>query len=161
MKYLLCGFICVFFATMTWSQDSHKGSDPGDWLESKNFIFKAETVTPSRGRVRQLNSPYDLVVKPDTVTAFLPYFGRAYVAPIDPSQGGIKFTTSEFDYELKKGRKKNWEVTIKPSGAQDVQYLYLTVYDNARATLRVVTVNRQPISFSGTVEEGTAAKKGF
>ena len=57
-------------------------------VESKNYIFKAESVNPQRGRFRYLTSAeYDLVVTSDTVIAYLPYFGRAYSAPINPSEG--------------------------------------------------------------------------
>lgn len=149
------------FAMIAGAQEEKGSAKVREWLESKNFIFKAESVIPARGRLRQLTSPYDLVVKPDTVVAFLPYFGRAYVAPIDPSESGIKFTATDFDYTVKPGKKERWEVTIRPKEAQDVQEMYLTVFNNGKASLRVNSVNRQTISYNGYVEEGNAGKKGF
>lgn len=131
-------------------------------VETKNFVFKAESVTTQRGRFRQLTSDYDLVVKNDSVISFLPYFGRAYTAPVSTSEDGIKFTSSHFDYTAKKGKKQRWEITIKPGDAQDVQELYLTVFDNGKATLRVNSINREAISFSGYILPGKKEdKKGF
>ncbi|HRO69475.1 MAG TPA: DUF4251 domain-containing protein [Chitinophagaceae bacterium] len=130
-------------------------------LETKNFIFKAETVSPARGRTRQLTTEYDVVVKPDTVICYLPYFGRAYTAPIDPSDGGIKFTSAEFNYILEKRKKQRWDLTITPKDARDVQALYFTIFENGRASLRVNSTNRQGISFNGYVVKGKAEKRGF
>lgn len=128
-------------------------------IESKNYVFKAESVSPPRGRFRQLTSEYDLVVSGDTVIAFLPYFGRAYSAPINPSEGGIKFTSSDFEYKVEKKKKRGWEIFIKPKDVSDGQELYLTIFDNNRATLRVNSVNRESISFNGYIMEGKEKEK--
>jgi hypothetical protein len=131
-------------------------------LESKNFVFKAESVNPPRGRFRQLTSDYDLVVTGDTVIAYLPYFGRAYSAPINASEGGIKFTSSNFDYTVDKKKKRSYEILIKPNDAPEVQALYLTVFDNNKASLRVNSLNRESISFNGYIIPGKErAKKAF
>ena len=42
-----------------------------------------------------LSPYYYLKVSKDTVVAYLPYFGRAYTAPADPTEGGIKFTSTK------------------------------------------------------------------
>ena len=128
-------------------------------LETKNFIFKAQTVNPQRGRLRQLTSEYDVVVTNDTVIAFLPYFGRAYSAPINPSEGGIKFTSGKFGYSLAAGKKKSWTLKIKPDDIKDVQDLYFTIFDNKKATLLVNSLNRESILFNGYIIEGKDQQK--
>src|SRR5687767_6453926 len=57
-------------------------------VDAKRFTFKAQSVHPQRGRVVQLNSEYDLKVAGDTLRSYLPYFGRAYSAPLDGRGGG-------------------------------------------------------------------------
>ncbi len=128
-------------------------------LQSKNFIFEAESVTPQRGRYRVLTSQYDLVVTSDTVVAFLPYFGRAYSAPVNSSEGGIKFTATEFDYTLMKGKKQSWDITIKPKNVPDIQDLFLNVFENGRASLHVNSINRESILFNGYIKEGKQTDK--
>jgi len=131
-------------------------------IETKNFVFKAESVTPQRGRMRQLTPEYDVVLRPDTITSFLPYFGRAFTASINSSEGGIKFTATNFDYTVSPKKKNRWEITIKPKDVNDVRELYLTVFDNGRATLQVSSNNRESISFNGFLQEGNPiAKKAF
>ena len=121
-------------------------------VEAKNYIFKAQTMTPARGSLHQLTSEYDLTVKGDSVVAYLPYFGRAYSAPIN-SEGGINFTSAKSGYTLKQ-KKNRYEITIEPGDVTDVQQLYLDIYENGRANLRVVSINRQSISYGGYIVEG-------
>lgn len=119
-------------------------------VETQNYVFKAQQAMPSAGRTRQLNTDYDLRVSKDSVASWLPYFGRAYQAPMDPTKGGIQFTSTDFDYSTNP-RNDGWEITIKPKDTRDVQELFLTVFKNGSATLRVSSISRQPISFGGVV----------
>lgn len=158
-KYML---ITVFSGILGLANAQEKNDTPVETLiESKNYVFKAQSVSPPRGRFTQLTSDYDLVVSGDSVTAFLPYFGRAF-APVTPSDGGIKFSTANVGYEAAKRKKSGWEIVIRPKDGNDVQTLYLTVFDNRRASLRVSSVNRESITFNGYILEGKAkTKKAF
>lgn len=129
-------------------------------VEAKNFVFKADYVNPQTGRSRNLTSEYDLTIKPGEVISYLPYFGRAYSAPIN-SEGGIKFTSTDFDYKLLKQKEHSWDISIRPKDANDVQEMFLTVFDNGTASLRVNSLNRQSISFRGYIVAGKEEKKAF
>jgi hypothetical protein len=161
MKYIITTALMVMLATIIQAQEK-KEQTTQQIVESKNYIFKAESVNPQRGQLRHLTSEYDLVVTSDTVTAYLPYFGRAYAAPIDPSEGGIKFTSADFNYTVEKKKRRSWQIMIKPKDASDIQALYLTIFDNNKATLRVNSLNRESISFNGYITEGKEKdKKAF
>ena len=121
-------------------------------INEQKFVFNAQTVMPSSGRTRQLTSNYDLTISKDSVASWLPYFGRAFQAPMDPTKGGIQFTSTDFDYTPAQ-RNDGWDITIKPKDTRDVQELYLTVFKNGNATLRVSSISRQPISFGGVITE--------
>ena len=139
------------FAFQPLQAQDHKKKAVVDLVESQQYVFTAQTMVPARGGVRYLTSSYDLAVSKDTVQAFLPYFGRAYAAPVDPSGGPLKFTSTDFMYEVKKGKKGKWDVVIKPKDIRYGEQLFLTIYDNGSATLRVMSNNRQPISFNGYI----------
>lgn len=158
MKRIITG---VLFSVLTFTAIAQEKGEQGIQraIETRNFVFKASSATPQRGRITQLTSEYDLIVRPDTVISFLPYFGRAFTAPINPSEGGIKFTSSDFVYSSSQTKKGGWEIKITPKGISDVSDLYLTVFENGNATLRVNSVNRTPISFNGFVEEGKPIEK--
>jgi len=121
-------------------------------VESQNYDFKAQSALPMSGRTRQLTGgDYDLRVTKETIVSYLPYFGRAYTAPIDPSKGGIQFTSKDFDYTIANGKKGGWDIQIKPKDYQDVQQLSLSISEDGYANLQVTSTSRQPISFYGTI----------
>ena len=146
-------FILLFLTVFTIHGFSQVAKPELDRLiTDKIFVFKAQTALPLGGQARPLTGEYDIVVTPDSVVAYLPYFGRAY--NIDPfnSEGGIKFTSTDFVYTQKDRKKKGWQVMIKPRDNADIQQLFLSVSPTGYATLQVTSNNRQPISFNGFVE---------
>jgi hypothetical protein len=122
-------------------------------INTRRFSFVAERVNPMRGSSRILTDNYDVIVKPDTVVCYLPYFGRAYQAPIDPSKGGLDFKSYSFSYNVTLNNKDEWQVYINPKDHPDVQQLYFQVFGNGTATLNVVNTNRDPISFYGHIKK--------
>jgi hypothetical protein len=125
----------------------------GNMINTRRFSFVAERVNPLRGSSRILTDYYDVTVKPDTVICYLPYFGRAYQAPIDPSKGGLDFKSYQFSYNVTLKNKDEWQVYINPKDQPDVQQLYFQVFGNGTATLNVVNTNRDPISFYGHIKK--------
>lgn len=125
-------------------------------VEKSEFTFNATYVHPTGYRSMSLSPRYDVRVKPDTVVVFLPYFGRAYTAPIHPDDGGIKHTGTDFEYSYKAGKKKgNWSVDIKFNDSKRDLVLFFDIWENGTSRLTVSDTNRQSISFSGdlTVEK--------
>jgi len=122
-------------------------------LQSKRFVFEARSVSPVGGPTRQLLSSYDLTVKGDSIISFLPYFGRAYVAPMTSADAGLRFTSTDFSYQATPRRKGGWHIKIKPDDVNNVQQLNLTVFESGQASLQVTSNNRQAISFMGEIRE--------
>ncbi len=118
-------------------------------VDSQKFVFVAESVNPLHGRYRNLTSSYDVSVFKDSLVSYLPYFGRAYTAPINPSEGGINFTSSNFSYDVIQTKSDKWDVTIKPHDVREIQQLNFTIFDNGSASLIVTSSSKDPISFSG------------
>ena len=120
-------------------------------IEGKHFVFHAQTALPSSGRSRTLTSDYDLRVSPDTLISNLPYYGRAYSVPYGSGDGGFNFTSTQFDYAATPGKKKGWNISIKPKDVNDFREFSLSISDNGYGSLQVLTNNRQPISFNGYI----------
>jgi len=155
MKLILALLLVTPFVTSAQSKTEDKKAAKlaaiKNMVESQNYIFKAQSASPMGGRVRQLTSDYDVKVTKENIVSYLPYFGRAYSAPIDPTKGGIQFTSKNFDYTLTPGKKDGWSALIKPKDYSDVQQMTLTISSTGYASLQVTSTNRQPISFNGTV----------
>ena len=118
-------------------------------VETKNYIFKAQSASPQRGGFRQLTSEYDFVVRPDTLVSYLPYYGRSFSAPINTNDAGLQFTSMSYEYSVKNKKKNRWDITIKPKDITRIRDLNLTVFDNGRASLRVNSNDREAITFDG------------
>ena len=130
-------------------------------VESGQYIFVAEFAIPMSGRTITLTSEYDLAVSRDSLIAYLPYYGRAYQAPLDPAQGGIKFTSVKFDYKTTKAKKGSWDISMATKDQSDNNRLSLHIASNGRATLVVTGTFRQSITFTGYIKENPKPKKAF
>jgi hypothetical protein len=142
--------IAAGLSSRVHAQDS-KDSSIQKMIETKHYIFKAQSALPQRGGLRNLTSSYDMQVIGDSIVTYLPYFGRAYVAPIDPTEGGIKFTSTNFSYTTKQ-EKDGWDITILPKDTRDVKQMYLSVSTKGYAKLQVISNNRESITFNGYVD---------
>jgi hypothetical protein len=122
-------------------------------MDAKRYTFSANYVLPQRGGGRQLTSEYDLRVTPDSVVSFLPYFGRAYFdVPYGGGDGGIKFTSTKFTYDVKEKKKGGWEISIRPTDVKNIDRLLLNISADGYASLSVNSTNRDFITFDGYIK---------
>src|SRR5215203_3189394 len=144
--------VLVFANSTIHAQD--KDSERRSLVESKRFVFKAQSVSPASAPLRQLNGDnYDLKVLGDSLVSYLPYFGRAYTAPTPGTTGGYNFTSTKFDYTSKNRKKGGWDITLKPKDVTDFREFGLTISQNGTASLRALSNNRQLISYNGFITE--------
>ena len=122
-----------------------------EMINSQQYRFLAKNMVPQTGRSRVLTENYTLNVNKEEVNADLPYIGKAYSAPMNPADGGVKFVSKDFGYEMKPRQKGGWDIIIKPKESQYVRECDLTVFENGNANLVVLSNNRQSISFSGVL----------
>jgi hypothetical protein len=118
-------------------------------VNSKHYTFKAERMNPQRGGQKYLTSDYFLRVAGDSLVSALPYFGRAYTAPINPEDAGYNFTSTSFDYTVSNGKKNSYHVTIHTKDKFNTADFILTIYNNGNADLQVTSNDKQPISYIG------------
>jgi hypothetical protein len=147
-------FLAMVMLLASWqvllAQDK-KQEDVVEMIKNQQYVFKAQTVFPAPARFQQLNYDYDVKISKDTMQSYLPYFGRAYTAPIDQTKGTLDFTSTKFEYQVEDRKKGGWNITVKPKDNREVQQYYFTIQENGSATLRVLSNNRQPISFNGYI----------
>ena len=122
-------------------------------VNSSQFTFVADRLTPLRGTTRFLTNYYYLTVNKDKLNSFLPFLGRIYHPLLDPSEGPLRFTSTRFTYTVTPKSKNGWEVMIKPSDYQNVEQMEFDIFDNGTANLNVTSTDRDDISFSGRIEK--------
>lgn len=121
-------------------------------VESSDFTFKASYAHPTGYKSVYLSPYYDVKILPDTIRAYLPYYGRAYRAPMDPREGGYNFTSTEFQYRYQPGKRKgNWIAEITILDLDRAVSFNFDIWESGSARLVVTDMNRQPISFQGDV----------
>ena len=162
--FITCFSVITFSECSTAQKNSEDKSDSKklaikNMVDSQHFVFVAQSVTPLRGQFRNLTSLYDVKISKDTMVSYLPYFGRAYTAPLNPSETGLDFTSTNFSYSASPHKKKGWDVVIKPKDNTDIQQFLFTIYDNGSAYLNVTSISRDPISFNGYIKKEEKKKK--
>ncbi|WP_207532549.1 DUF4251 domain-containing protein [Desertivirga arenae] len=133
-------------------KEKTKAAEIQKLLDSKRFTFKAQTAQPLRGGTINLTSDYELVIKKDSLQSYLPFFGRAFTAPMNPSESPLIFNSTNFNYTAAAGKKgsKNITVELKDQNS-NVRRFYLSISGQGYATLQVLNSNRDPISFNGYI----------
>ena len=157
MKYLKYILPLVFIVDFSNAQDKkteqNETTNVESIVESSRFEFAAESASPMSGRTINLSTGYTFTVLPDSIISYLPYYGRAFQAPMDPEDAGIKFTSTDFTYAIKDKRKGGWNITVKPKDVKNSLQISLSVSANGRASLHIISSNRQAISFNGFIKK--------
>ena len=133
-------------------------------VNSQKYVFIANYVIPLGGGGFALTSYYDVKVGKDTISTFLPYFGRAFMANYGSINNGIQFTATKFTYKVTT-KKNNWDVLITPlennrmNDPLGVRLMRLSISPDGNATLQVNNTNRDAITFFGRIEEISKSDK--
>ncbi|KQR69800.1 DUF4251 domain-containing protein [Pedobacter sp. Leaf176] len=161
----------LFFALVAQAFSQTDKQTTAKIIADKSYIFTANTAMPMAnqdvsqvlrnlpgsqggGVINLSGAAYDFTVTPDSIVAYLPYYGRAFFAPYNPTEGGIKFKSKDFSYTQSKNKKGSYSVNIKTKDLKSENYqMVLTVSEKGYATLMVNSNNRQPINFSGILSE--------
>lgn len=128
-----------------------KAPDIKQLIESRNYVFVAQSAVPMSGGVIQLISPYDVKIASDTLTSELPYFGTAYTAPVGSTSSPLSFTSTDFEYSAEQTAKGNYNISIKVNTPQDPDQLNLSVSPTGYGSLTVSSTHRQSITFNGYI----------
>ncbi|MDD4631183.1 MAG: DUF4251 domain-containing protein [Proteiniphilum sp.] len=153
---VLSFMVLVFGAcgsTRTAAEKEQLAAEIRQAVEMSEFIFEATYAYPTGFRSVYLSPHYSVKVSPDTVKAYLPYYGRAYRAPMDPREGGFNFTSTNFKIVPFPGnRKDNWIMEVTFFDLDRPVTFRFDLWENGTARLDVNDMNRQTISFQGTIE---------
>jgi len=114
--------------------------------ELMNFV--AQQTTPASWELFNSTSGFFLSVSNDTISAHLPFFGRAFAA-----LSNIQFESTDFSYRLEKIKRGGWIAHISIYDATRRVDLVLEIATSGSARLSVNDNMRQQISFRGYIAE--------
>ena len=150
----LMAFVCL----SSYAQYGNEQKKPSisSIVQSRNYSFIPQSATTNKGKTIQLSYGYDLKLMKDSLSVYLPYYGRAYNAGYQANNDiGIEFNSHDFIYSADSTKKQSWEITIKPKGAK-VSSLFISVTANGYSIVRVTSNDRDPISYYGIIKENPA-----
>lgn len=162
LKYIVLLVSAVMLGSSTFAQTKTSAKDAAikQAIEAKHYKFVAQYADPQRGGHRYLNSDYDLRIRPDSVIAYLPYFGRGYFdIPYGSNDDGVKFTSTKFTYTSTVKKKGGWEVVIIPQDVKYMQKIILNISSNGNTYTQFQITNRDGIAFDGYIATKTNKEK--
>ena len=125
-----------------------------EMVDSKRFVFQAQSMTPLKGSMRTLSPGYTLKVSPDTITSDLPYAGRAFQAAYGSTDGGMKFKATDFDYTVKE-KKDSWTINIITKKVAGSPRVMISIFDNGNARIVISSSDRDSITYNGVINSGS------
>ena len=142
-------------ARQTTAESEAAAADIRNAIEVAEFRFVPRLANPSGFRSIHLQPNFDVRVSPDTVRVNMPFFGRAFRAPMHPTDGGFHFTSTDFEYSVVPARRAgNWLVQIVFRDLDRRIVFDFDIWENGSARLNIMDTDRQSISFQGEIELG-------
>lgn len=119
-------------------------------IATKRWHIDISSMNTLRYGSRAVTSDFYLELRGDTLRSYLPYLGDAHMPTMSPSIG-LNFEEPVLTYKESKP-KKFTQIDIDVRTREDSYHYAIEIYDNGQAYIRVRSMNRDPISFDGTLE---------
>lgn len=149
---LFFGLTAIYFlSAQAQDKKQQREQEVTQLVGSQHFSFRAQSALPLRGRSRQLTSDYRMKILKDSIICDLPYFGRSQNAPLDPSETGLQFTSTDFEYTKKDAKKGGWDISITFKDVKEPRRLTMSISSSGYASIQVPGTNRDPIAFNGEI----------
>ena len=146
---LVVPVLLMLNTTVSAQSADQKAAEVKQLIESKKYVFVIQSASPVSGGTIQLNTYYNLYINKDSLVSYLPYFGRAYRAEIGSTRSPLDFISTDFTYTAKRLKKGGYEINIELKDQNDAKHINLSISSSGYGTLRINSLNRQPISFYG------------
>lgn len=125
--------------------------------QEMNAIANAGLLRPgdNPNRINLIGNDNYLRIKGDTVSAYLPYYGTQQLnVQYNPREQGIQFNEEALDLIVEYNDKKDrYEIRFSASKGQEGFIVFLTVFPNMSAILRVNSSSRNFIGYEGKIRE--------
>lgn len=155
--FLLTALFCFILGNVSAQEKAKKSqeiveTDMGrveSLLQSKNFEFKASTVTPANGTPKNLvGSGYSVIFSPEEVISNLPFYGRAYSGMKLGKDKGLKFQGKPDNFSIENAKGYQVSTTVNDD---EVYEIVLSVSKSGYATLTVTSNARGTINYQGEI----------
>lgn len=119
-------------------------------VSQKRLKIDVVMAHPMSGNTIPVTDGFTLELRGDSVASRLPYFGRAYSAPLTDGNA-FDFAAPITDFADEKGKNGARLITFGAKTIEDAFRFRVEVFGNGRAYIHVTTQKRQPINYDGEV----------
>lgn len=135
--------------THTYEREEVKTSDA---IAAKKWRIDIRSMNTMRYGSRMVTPDFYLELRGDTLCSYLPYLGQARVSPMLSPSIGLNFEKPVLSYKESQPKSKRYtQIDIDVRTQEDNYHYVIQLYDSGEAYIRVRSLNRDPISFDGTM----------
>ena len=123
-----------------------------DAIAAKRWRIDVRMMNTMRYGSRTVSPDFYLELRGDKLHSYLPYLGQARVSPTLSPAIGLNFEEPVLSYKESKPKSKKYtQIDIDVKTREDNYHYVIQLYDSGEATIRVRSLNRDAISFDGTL----------
>ena len=120
-------------------------------IATKRWHIDISSMNTMRYGSSTVTTDFYLELRGDTLRSYLPYLGDAQMPTLSPAIG-LNFEEPVLNYkESKSNSNKYTQIDIDVKTREDSYHYVIEIYDNGQAYIRVRSMNRDAISFDGTL----------
>ena len=135
--------------THTYEREEVK---PSDAIAARQWRIDIRSMNTMRYGSRMVTPDFYLELRGDTLHSYLPYLGQARVSPTLSPSIGLNFEEPVLSYKESKPKSNKYtQIDIDVRTREDSYHYVIELYDSGEATIRVRSLNRDAISFDGTL----------
>ena len=121
-------------------------------ITDKRWHIDITSMNTMRYGSRSVTPDFFLELRGDTLRSYLPYLGQAHASPSLSPTMGLNFEERVRQYQESRPKGKYTQIDIDVKTKEDTYHYVIDIYDSGEAYIRVCSLNRDPISFDGTLE---------
>lgn len=157
-RFIFIAFVALTLASCSTAdkvaRDERRREKAGmvaESIESGRYRVGVRTAYPARGGAVQVTGYYGLEVSGDSVTVYLPYFGRGFTLPYGGGRG-LNFKAAMAEYKVRRVKRDRTRVDFLTGNDEDIYRFTVDIFDNGQVTVDVQPQQRSRISYGGELE---------
>lgn len=120
-------------------------------VASRHLHIDIRSMSTLRYGSKMVTSDFFLELQGDTLCSDLPYWGQAYQAPVGSSSIGLNFEAPILRYSESRPKANKTQLELDVRTQEDTYHYLIELYDTGESYICVRSLNRDPISFDGTI----------
>ena len=121
-------------------------------VADRQWHIDIQSMNTMRYGARTVTTDFFLELRGDTLRSYLPYLGQAQVSPSLSPSIGLNFEERIILYKESRPKSKYTQIDIDVKTHEDSYHYVVELYDSGSASIRVRSLNRDPISFDGSLD---------